>query len=71
MPTVNKYLLYLLRILEAAGKILFYSNSYKTADEFLFSNHQKDYNASLLLLMQIGEQAVKVSKETKQQFPLI
>lgn len=61
MPEHNKDLLYLLRILEAIEKILLYSKEYNTAEEFLFNNHQKDYNASLLLMMQIGEQAAKIS----------
>lgn len=65
MPEHNKDLLYLLRILEAIEKILLYSKEYNTAEEFLFNNHQKDYNASLLLMMQIGEQAAKISNETK------
>ncbi len=65
MQSADRDLLYLLRILEAIEKILLYSKAYETADEFLFTNHQKDYNASLLLLMQIGEQASKISKATK------
>ncbi len=71
MPERNKDLLYLLRILEAIEKILLYSKQYNTAEEFLFSNDQKDYNASLLLMMQIGEQAAKISNETKNLFPEI
>ncbi|MBA3674010.1 MAG: DUF86 domain-containing protein [Chitinophagaceae bacterium] len=71
MQPADKDLLYLLRILEAIEKILLYSKKYKTADDFLFTNHQKDYNASLLLMMQIGEQAAKVSKTTKEKFPEI
>ncbi len=49
MLPANKDLLYLLRILEAIGKILLYSKKYNTAEDFIFSNHQRDYNASLLL----------------------
>lgn len=71
MQVANKDLLYLLRVLEAIEKILLYSKDYKTADEFLFTNHQKDYNASLLLMMQIGEQVSKISKATKDRFPEI
>ncbi|MBS1578363.1 MAG: DUF86 domain-containing protein [Bacteroidetes bacterium] len=67
----NKDLLYLLRILEAIGKIIFYAKSYNTAEDFIFSNHQKDYNASLLLLMQIGEQSVRISTTTKNNSPQI
>jgi len=69
MQPVNKDLLYLLRILEATGKILLYSKSYDKADDFLFSNDQRDYNASLLLMMHIGEQASKISEETRNAFP--
>lgn len=68
MQNANKDLLYLLRILEAIEKILLYSKEYKTAEEFLFTNDQRDFNASLLLMMQIGEQVAKVSKDTKQKF---
>jgi uncharacterized protein with HEPN domain len=71
MQTANKDLLYLLRILEAIEKILLYSKEYQTAEDFLFTNHQKDYTASLLLIMQIGEQTVKVSRVTKEKFPEI
>lgn len=71
MQNADKDLLYLLRILEAIGKILLYSKEYQNADEFLFKNDQRDYNASLLLMMQIGEQSAKVSKDTKQKFPEI
>ena len=69
MQPVNKDLLYLLRILEATGKILLYSKTYDKADDFLFSNDQRDYNASLLLMMHIGEQASKISEETRYAFP--
>jgi uncharacterized protein with HEPN domain len=68
MLPANKDLLYLLRILEAIGKILLYSKEYNTADDFIFSNDQRDYNASLLLMMHIGEQAAKVSSDTKDKF---
>lgn len=69
MQHANKDLLYLLRISEAIEKIMLYSKEYKTPEEFFFSNDQKDYNASLLLMIQIGEQSAKVSREIKQEFP--
>ena len=69
MQHVSKDLLYLLRILEAIEKIMLYSKEYKTPDEFFFTNDQKDYNASLLLMIQIGEQSSKISGELKQKFP--
>jgi len=34
MQNANKDLLYLLRVLEAIGKISLYSHKYKTAEEF-------------------------------------
>ena len=71
MQSVSKDLLYLLRILEAIEKILLYSKEDKTEEDFLFTNDQKDYNASLLLMIQISEQVGKVSKETQQKFPEI
>ena len=71
MQPANKDLLYLLRILEAIDKIILYSKDYSTADDFIFSNDQRDYNASLLLLMHIGEQAAKISADTKNKFPEI
>ncbi|HEY5463124.1 MAG TPA: hypothetical protein VIJ95_07705 [Hanamia sp.] len=71
MRNANKDLLYLLRVLESIGKILLYSKEYKKAEDFFFTNNQKDYNASLLLMIQIGEQANKISKETKKKFPKI
>lgn len=71
MQADNKDLLYLLRMLESIGKILLYSKNYEKADDFLFSNDQRDYNASLLLMMHIGEQAFKISVETRKAFPEI
>lgn len=61
MSTSSKDLLYLLRILDAIGKILHYTSAYTKPEDFLFKNEQRDYNASLQLLMHIGEQTVKIS----------
>lgn len=58
-------------MLESIGKILLYSKNYEKADDFLFSNDQRDYNASLLLMMHIGEQAFKISVKTRKAFPEI
>lgn len=71
MQKESNDLLYLLRILESINKIILYSTGYTTADEFIFSNDQKDYNASLLLMINIGEQSTKISSETKDKFPEI
>lgn len=56
-------LLYLLRMLESSEKILLYSHPFTNAEDFFNANDQKDFNASLNLLAQIGEQANKLSAE--------
>ena len=58
----------LLRMQEAVGKILFYAGSYGKPDVLLFTNHEKDYEASLLLMTIIGEQASNISDLTKESF---
>ena len=62
-------LLFLLRILEACEKIRLYSNGYSDAMDFFEANDQKEFNACLSLLAQIGEQANKISAETKEIYP--
>ena len=67
----SKDLMCLLRIQEAIGKILFYAGSYGKPDVLLFTNHEKDYEASLHLMMLIGEQAFNISNYTKEVFPRV
>ena len=50
-------LLYLLRILEASEKIRIYSKGYTDPIGFFEANDQREFNACLSLLAQIGEQA--------------
>jgi len=64
----SKDLMCLLRIQEAVGKILFYAGSYGKPDVLLFTNHEKDYEASLHQMMVIGEQAFNISDLTKDSF---
>jgi len=64
----SKDLMCLLRMQEAVGKILFYAGSYGKPDVLLFTNHEKDYEASLLLMTIIGEQAFNISDLTKESF---
>ena len=64
----SKDLMCLLRMQEAVGKILFYAGSYGKPDVLLFTNHEKDYEASLLLMTIIGEQASNISDLTKESF---
>ncbi|HET8837560.1 MAG TPA: HepT-like ribonuclease domain-containing protein [Flavobacteriaceae bacterium] len=62
-------LVYLLMILESTGKIVVYSNGFKNALLFYKANDQLNFNATLLLLANIGEQVVKISDETKNKYP--
>jgi uncharacterized protein with HEPN domain len=70
-PGSNNDLVYCLRILEAIGKIKLYSNGSKDPFDFFEANDQKDFNASLLQLLHIGEQANRLSEETKQIYEAI
>lgn len=58
-------LLYLLRILEYCGKIRVYLQGFKNYSEFFSKNEQLYFNASLTLLVQIGEQAAKIDDSLK------
>jgi len=65
-PSPEFDLLFLLRILEAGEKICLYSADYNDALVFFEANDQKEFNACLNLLAQIGEHANKVSGKTKE-----
>lgn len=62
-------LVYLLMILESIGKIVVYNKGFKNALLFYNANDQLNFNATLLLLANIGEQVVKISDETKNKYP--
>lgn len=64
-PQPENDLVYLLMILESIGKIRIYSENFDTAIKFFQKNDQLNFNASLLLLANIGEQAGKISEATK------
>jgi uncharacterized protein with HEPN domain len=70
-PSIKNDLVYLLRILESVGKISIYSRGYKTELEFFEANDQQPFNACLALLMNIGEQANKLSNELRETYPYI
>ena len=61
-------LLYLLNILEHLGKIWKYTESIKSAEEFYEFNEQLNFNASLTLLANIGENVGKISEELKSEY---
>ena len=65
-PSPEFDLLFLLRILEAGEKIIVYSTGFEDALLFFEANDQKEFNACLNLLGQIGEHTNKVSDQTKE-----
>lgn len=61
-------LVYLLIILESAGKIDVYSGPFDNSLDFYQANEQLNFNGSLLLLSNIGEQIRKISTELKSKY---
>lgn len=59
-------LLPLLVMLESVEKVLLYANGFESAEHFLWADDQVKFNASLLLLSNIGENVGKVSDETRE-----
>lgn len=68
-PLLKNDMLYLLRIIEAAGKIILYTQDFNDEKEFFEQNEQMTFNACLNLLAQIGEQAGKLSPLIQQKHP--
>ena len=62
---------YLCTILECIEKIIIYSDSFESADEFTDANEQMNYNASWALLLVIGEESKKLSKELKTDYKTV
>lgn len=68
---MNKNVLYLLSVLESIEKIKIYTNEYSNADEFFEANHQKDFNATLNLLIAIGEDVNNLDEALKNKIATI
>lgn len=62
---MNKNFLYLFTILECIEKSKIYSNGFNSADEFYENTDQKEYNATLNLLIAIGEEAKKIDENLR------
>ncbi len=62
---MNKNILYLLSILEAIEKIKVYKSDFRNANDFFEANLQKEFNATLNLLIAIGEEARKIDDKLK------
>ena len=61
----SKNLTYVLTILEAIEKISYYSKEFKDEEEFYFANKQLNFNASVNLLIAIGEENKKINEGLK------
>jgi len=62
---LNKNILYLLTILVAIEKIKIYTRDYNNSLELYRANTQKDFNATLNLLITIGEEAKKIEPKIR------
>ena len=67
-PNEQNNLLYLLNILEYIGKIWKYTGKAKDAEKLFELNDQMNLNASLTLLVNIGESVSKISENLKQEY---
>ena len=67
----HRNFLHLCTILECIEKINIYSHSFEDADDFAEATDQMNYNASWALLLVIGEESSKLSKELKANYASI
>jgi uncharacterized protein with HEPN domain len=61
--------LYILSILESIEKIKIYTRDYSDADQFYEADYQRDFNASLNLLIAIGEDVKNLEESVKEKAP--
>ena len=64
----DKDLLYILTILEAIEKINLYTKDFDSVDAFFFDNDQLNFNATVNLLIAIGEESKKISSALKSKY---
>ena len=61
----SKNVLYILTMLEAIEKIFIYSADFENEEKFYLANKQLNFNASVNLLIAIGEENKKIDEELK------
>ena len=71
LPNEKNDLLYLLNILEYIEKIWKYTKETNDAEELFELNEQMNLNASLTLLVNIGENVSKTTEKLKNEYPNI
>ena len=62
---MSKNILYLLRILQHIGKVQYINAKFNSLDDLFESNEQTEFDAILIHLTQIGENASKLDQEIK------
>ena len=65
LPCIRNDLMYLLNLLECIEKILLYSKDCSDAEAFYEYNDQMNFNATLNLFANMGENVGKISDELK------
>lgn len=65
LQDITNDLLYVLSILESIGKLSKYTGNYTDPEVFFDAEDQMPFNASLSLLINLGEASGKISKELK------
>lgn len=65
----ERNLVHILTILEAIEKCFIYVEEIKNYDDFFKHNDQMNYNASVTLLIAIGEESKNIEESLKQEFP--
>jgi len=61
----SKNVLYILTMLEAIEKIIIYSSNFEDEEKFYFAEKQLYFNATVNLLIAIGEENKKIDDELK------
>lgn len=61
----SKNITYILTILEAIEKIFYYSKDFEDEEEFFHANKQLNFNATVNLLIAIGEENKKIDDALK------
>jgi uncharacterized protein with HEPN domain len=67
----NIQILFIVSALAASQKALFYARNYNSPTDFFEADNQMPFNATLTLLMAIGEEVKKIDKEIFETQPSI
>ena len=68
---LDKNLLYVLTILESIEKIFIYTEGFSDAERFFFANDQINFNATVNLLIAIGEDSKKLDSNVKDKYQTV